>query len=652
MRLTPSSLPIVLVIVMGLSTNRILAECAAFYCALEDVCDGTPVQDPPTFVPGVNGNCASFTGDGYIRFSDEMFGVPNGSVSHWFKRTPLSASGGIRQIGAFGEPNSLGLFYSTDADGPSLYFELVSSSGQGCQVKATNVLPGDEFVHIVASWHLRGESFYYLKLFINGEYVDYAECCEPMSHDQARLDVGTAGVAPWYGNAEGCLDELRFFDWDVLDAEVYAEYVWSSNKHRRQVSAKPASVGPVQLIDEQLIVNGEPFLIRGVGYQPLPIGYCNTTQNVEYIYTDTEILDQDVTLLRALNANTVRIWADLPDGSPLLDKLYNNGEAPIYAILAIEVPSATDDPSIDYCDPTTITEYEQKIQGFVTKWKDHDAVLAWAIGNENNYGYGGDLCCWYNLANRMAQAAYETEVPDGSADPSYHPVMLVNGQMMYFGNIDKCSDDLSLSFIDMWGHNAYGGYDYHCYFDYYDRISARPLVITEFGVDAYDSFAPCGEPATCGENEQVQADWVERQWNQIRMNCLGGTVMEYADEWWWARCQRCDDEPCCDGVWMAHCESCNEDPSNCCGSHETGGAYADTQPDKYTSEEWWGILRRVDNGESPDILEPRAAYFRLQELWTRELGIPAVSSWGLLTAAGLMLVAGTVILRRRSACAK
>ena len=103
---------------------------------------------------------------------------------------------------------------------------------------------------------------------------------------------------------------------------------------------------------------------------------------------------------------------------------------------------------------------------------------------------------------------------------------------------------------------------------------------------------------------------------------------------------------------MAHCESCNEDPSNCCGSHETGGAYADTQPDKYTSEEWWGILRRVDNGESPDILEPRAAYFRLQELWTRELGIPAVSSWGLLTAAGLMLVAGTVILRRRSACAK
>ncbi len=52
----------------------------------------------------------------------------------------------------------------------------------------------------------------------------------------------------------------------------------------------------------------------------------------------------------------------------------------------------------------------------------------------------------------------------------------------------------------MWGHNAYFGYDTHCYFEYYDRVTAKPLVVTEYGIDAYDM--------TVGmEYKNLQAAW-------------------------------------------------------------------------------------------------------------------------------------------------
>ena len=40
-----------------------------------------------------------------------------------------------------------------------------------------------------------------------------------------------------------------------------------------------------------------------------------------------------------------------------------------------------------------------------------------------------------------------------------------------------------------------------------------------------------------------------------------------------------------------------------------------TQPDGYANEEWWGIVRVLDNGTGPDPVEPRAVYYRLQYLW-------------------------------------
>jgi hypothetical protein len=178
---------------------------------------------------------------------------------------------------------------------------------------------------------------------------------------------------------------------------------------------------------------------------------------------------------------------------------------------------------------------------------------------------------WYALANHLAQAAYEEE------GAGYHPTVVINGGMRHFGDIEYGSDDASLNYVDVWGHNAYPGYDFHCYFDYFDRLSAKPLIITEFGIDAYDNQSG-------GEYQAVQADYVVQQWRQLETASAGGTVMAYSDEWWKA-----------------------DDPA----SHDLGGYATHRHPDGYSNEEWWGVVWVEDNGGAPDIMHPRQVYSAL-----------------------------------------
>lgn len=91
-------------------------------------------------------------------------------------------------------------------------------------------------------------------------------------HAQGFMNLGVAGSGQWYGNGKGLIDEVRFFDWALSDGEAYAEYVYSSNRYRCQPTGKPVSTGPIQVIDRRLIVDGNAFTVKGVGYQPVPIG--------------------------------------------------------------------------------------------------------------------------------------------------------------------------------------------------------------------------------------------------------------------------------------------------------------------------------------------------------------------------------------------
>ncbi len=547
-------------------------ECAPFYCSFDSEtaitqCSGT-VNGALTFPIAVNGLGANFNGTVDVKFTGQIFDNPAGSLSLWFKKNSSDPKGGIMEIGRLGTPNSMGIFY---ANSDYVYFEIRNAANEYRVVYAPDVLSQDSYTHIVVIWYER-QGTYHMKLFINGIYAGGEQLPAPFVHVNSFMNVGVSGSGEWYGRGRGVIDEMRFLNWALSDPEVYAEYVFSSNRYRYQPTSKPVSTGPVKVAGKTLTVNDKPFLVKAVGYQPVPIEMSPTRDTLDYIFTDQNIIQRDVAYLKKMNVNTVRLWTQLPDAT-LLDALQLAG---IYAIMGFYVPASTDVPDIDYSNPTTIQLYTNGIADYVNQFKNHPAALAWAIGNENNLHYNKNVADWYKLANKLAQVAYENE------KPAYHPTILVNGYMLFFADTDHCSDDVSLNYVDIWGHNSYVCYDYHAYFCYYDKLTAKPLILTEFGVDAYGSGPP-------PQNQHLQAEWVVHEWSQIRNNCLGGVVMEYCDEWW--KCGLPSAQDLC-------------------------GYYTDVQPDFFSNEEWYGIMAVEKSGTSTDIMRPREIYCSLQQAYS------------------------------------
>jgi len=161
--------------------------------------------------------------------------------------------------------------------------------------------------------------------------------------------------------------------------------------------------------------------------------------------------------------------------------------------------------------------------------------------------------------------------------------------------------------LDIWGANVYRGSSFGTLFSEYHQVSQKPLLILEYGIDAYDNirgneYEKVGNP--------TQADVAEGLWKEIAANgqtCVGGTILSYSDEWWKGRYT-------VDTSCLA-----DSDPS----LHGRCGFVSSAQPDGYANEEWWGLVRVLDNGTDPDTVEPRAVYYRLQYLWGNTLTLAA-----------------------------
>lgn len=533
------------------------AACAVFHDGLESVAamttNGGTVNGSVAFVAGVNSNAIEFTGTGFALFSGPPFASAAGSLSMWLQKNSTDTQGGIAQIGSIGQNNSVGVFYANQND---LVFEVRGDTGVAASIIEPGALQSSSWVHLVVTWSTRpgGVEMF---TFVDGLFSKFAFLADTLNLTAPQLQLGFTG---FYGLGQSRIDEVRFFDWALLDGEVYGEYVFSQKAFVRQGSAA-VSTGPVQIVNGQLCVHGTVFHGRGVAYSPTPVGF---SVGQFPILSDPGVINRDAPLLRALHANVIRTYSPPPNNT-LLDAFYNNGVDPIYMIMDYFVPAT----GVDFADPAFINFHRDQFVAMVNQFKDHPGVLAWGIGNEVNLGLSPQqLTDWYAMAGVLANAAHQAE------GATFHPTMIINGSLMGLGDATVGADDVSLSAVDMWGMNLYFGDHPHCHFDYYRRVSSKPLFITEFGIDAYDDVSSAEYPAT-------QASYDVNQWRWIEQNSLGGTVFEYSDEWW---------------------------KGGTPAVHDFGGFGSRTQPDGFSNEEWWGLVSAADGGAGPDILTARQVY--------------------------------------------
>ncbi len=358
----------------------------------------------------------------------------------------------------------------------------------------------------------------------------------------------------------------------------------------------------------------QPYLIKAVGYSPMPIGRHPSdwgapagSSRSNNIYDDQAILTRDFTLLKQMNANTIRIWK----GN---NTTASNGRYPN------KITTRTLDMALQnnirviagfYVDPlsfnanNTISSTQRadliaRFTSYVNAFKNHQAILFWAIGNENNYQSNGmsaaQLSAWYALVNDMAKAAHTAE---GAA---FHPVAVVNGEIGTIGASAYGSTDAKLPYLDIWGANIYRGVSFGTLFSEYSAKSRKPLWISEFGIDAWAGTNP-GNFDLGREDENTQSLWDGLLWDEIARQStgvLGGSLMEYSDEWW---------KPY---EWL-----CGNNSDVCNSTQNHYGEYPFASPDNIANEEWYGVMaiKYNPNPQNPDIVTPRKVYNNLRIKW-------------------------------------
>lgn len=359
----------------------------------------------------------------------------------------------------------------------------------------------------------------------------------------------------------------------------------------------------------QLFVQGEPYLVKGVVYQPIPIGHHHQ-YNFWADPNQPWIVDGD--LMRQMGANAVRFFQageDARQTKKVIGHLYQN-----YGIRTIMGHWMDYWSPGNYADQKYRRDLTARVLEMVKTYKDEPGLLLWILGNENNLSWhSGARISWscsevkgvqdpymkekalakiyYSLVNRIA-----CEIK--KLDPN-HPVALGNADS-YTLEVAKevCPD------IDLVAVTAYRGKSLGNLWREVKSKMNKPVLIMEFGCDSFNAKDD-------KEDQEMQSAFIRSQWEDIQRNVFGGTgegnalggcIFEWNDEWW-----KHDEHMV--ASWFEH----NTEAAWSCG-----GYYFDiAAPNNMNiNEEWWGIVAlspTLEKGINKRI--PRQAYFELQRLW-------------------------------------
>jgi len=254
----------------------------------------------------------------------------------------------------------------------------------------------------------------------------------------------------------------------------------------------------VTISERTILVNNEPYIIKGICYHPVPKGSNQRS---------FETLDEDLSLMKEAGINTIRVYAPIDD-DVVLNQINKAG------IKVITGFGYNQNGYFDILSGSFIN--------YVEKYKNHPAILLWELGNEYNYHpewFENDIKNWYKAMNDAAHLIH-------LKDPQ-HPVTTAHGDL---------PDSLALSSapnIDVWGLNVYRWDNPESIFKEWKKVSSKPMYLSEAGGDSYMTISKAGYEQ--GINEQAQADATSKILEKTLSNfevCSGVTLFSFTDGWW------------------------------------------------------------------------------------------------------------------------
>jgi cellulose synthase (UDP-forming) len=271
-----------------------------------------------------------------------------------------------------------------------------------------------------------------------------------------------------------------------------------------------------------LLINNKPWYIRGVSY------------NTEHDWRDGNMpltrkqLEKDFKRIKEMGANTIR--------------RYDHG---IYDRNILNISSEYDlkvlygfwfDPEVDYYkDSLKVKKYIRDVEEKVLAYKDHSAILAWALGNETwgllkhkfSKPYLTNVRAHYvKLIEYLAQRIHELDPTHPVLSCMEHETYQLPGELAAFHD--------GAPSVDAIGVNSYykeqiSQLNHVCWqFD-----SLRPYLVSEFGPRGYwDPVYNRTEKGSIIEDaEKEKAEWYKTQWTSYVAAYKGYNIGGFAYCW-------------------------------------------------------------------------------------------------------------------------
>lgn len=242
----------------------------------------------------------------------------------------------------------------------------------------------------------------------------------------------------------------------------------------------------------RLLRDGEPYFIKGAG--------GNAAKS----------------LLANVGGNSFRTWGVGNDTPALLDEAQRLG---LTVTLGIWLKHAGDH-GFSYANPAHVGEQYETARRAIEAYKDHPALLCWAIGNEmEGFKAGDDPNVWRAV---QAIAALAKKV-----DPN-HPTMTVIAEV---GGARVRSIHALCTDVDIVGINSYGGAA--TVGERYRKAGGtKPFVVTEFGPPgpwevAKNAWGAPLEPTSTRKGEIYRQSYLKGVLAHRNELCLGS----YAFTW-------------------------------------------------------------------------------------------------------------------------
>ena len=241
-------------------------------------------------------------------------------------------------------------------------------------------------------------------------------------------------------------------------------------------------------------------------------GDCFTT-NYQAIY------QRDLPQMRAMGVNCVRVygWAPGADHTDFLNQAYNSGGHPIYVFInnylyltnwVNDLPQARSDWA-----------------GITTNALNHPAVLGYLIGNElNDYQWHLYGTTWSNVDDSTNPDCWNA-LNAIAGEILKHDTQHLVSTPLKDNNITNCVAFAGpyVANFNVWCAQVYRGSNFGTLFVDYTNVSAKSLVLTEYGCDAFNHNTGQEYP----NNAQVQSDYVQSLWLDLASHadiCSGGAV--------------------------------------------------------------------------------------------------------------------------------